>query len=133
MTGLAALPPTWVQLVDYLDSRQETLPSLRYVTTSGGVIPRRVLDRFPTVFPHAEVWMTYGLTEAFRTTVLPAGEFHRRKGSLGKPCPGVGIEIVRPDGSAAAPGASASRNVDQNASKRSTGTCDSQKLMNTRS
>lgn len=102
VTGLAALPPTWVQLVDYLDARSETLPSLRYVTTSGGVIPRRILDRFDAVFPAAEVWMTYGLTEAFRTTVLPAAEFARRKGSLGRACPGVEIAIVRPDGTAAA-------------------------------
>jgi acyl-CoA synthetase (AMP-forming)/AMP-acid ligase II len=104
VTGLAALPPTWVQLVDFLDSKGETLPSLRYVTTSGGMIPRRILDRFHAVFPNAEVWMTYGLTEAFRTTVLPAGEFHLRKGSLGKPCSGVRIEIVRPDGTVAGPG-----------------------------
>lgn len=104
VTGLAALPPTWVQLVDFLDSNGETLPSLRYVTTSGGVIPRRILDRFHVVFPNAQIWMTYGLTEAFRTTVLPAGDFHCRKGSLGKPCPGVTIEILRPDGSAAEPG-----------------------------
>jgi len=104
VTGLAALPPTWVQLVDFLDSQREPLPCLRYVTTSGGVISRRILDRFHTVFPNAEVWMTYGLTEAFRTTVLPAGEFHLRKGSLGESCPGVTIEIVRPDGTAARPG-----------------------------
>ncbi|HEY8962765.1 MAG TPA: AMP-binding protein [Luteolibacter sp.] len=104
VTGLAALPPTWVQLVDFLDARNQTLPSLRYVTTSGGVIPRRVLERFHSVFPNAEVWMTYGLTEAFRTTVLPAAEFLFRKGSLGKPCSGVTIEILRPDGTPAAPG-----------------------------
>ncbi|WP_338290137.1 AMP-binding protein [Luteolibacter sp. LG18] len=101
VTGLAALPPTWVALVDYLDSRQETLPGLRYITTSGGALPRRVLDRFHAVFPHAEVWMTYGLTEAFRTTVLPASDFDRLKGSLGKPCPGVRIEILQPDGTSA--------------------------------
>ncbi|MFD0895188.1 AMP-binding protein [Luteolibacter ambystomatis] len=101
VTGLAALPPTWIALVDYLDSRRETLPGLRYVTTSGGALPRRILDLFPKVFPNAEVWMTYGLTEAFRTTVLPAGEFERLKGSLGKPCPGVRIEILRADGTPA--------------------------------
>jgi len=104
VTGLAALPPTWIALVDYLDSRHETLPDLRYVTTSGGALPRRILDRFPAVFPRTEIWMTYGLTEAFRTTVLPAREFATRKGSLGRPCPGVRIEIIRPDGTAAAPG-----------------------------
>lgn len=104
VTGLAALPPSWVQLVDYLKGRGETLPQLRYVTTSGGVVPPRILDAFPEVFPRAEIWMTYGLTEAFRTTVVPAAEFSRRKGSLGRPCSGVGVEIVRPDGGRAAGG-----------------------------
>jgi acyl-coenzyme A synthetase/AMP-(fatty) acid ligase len=104
VTGLAGLPPTWVQLVEYLSSRGETLTELRYVTTSGGALPSRILDLFPQVFPNAEIWMTYGLTEAFRTTVLPATEFHRKKGSLGRPCPGVRIEIIDPDGTPVAPG-----------------------------
>ena len=104
VTGLAALPPTWIQLVDYLKGRGETLPGLRYATTSGGVVPPRILDAFPEVFPRAEVWMTYGLTEAFRTTVVPAAEFARRKGSLGRPCPGVDIDVLRPDGTRAAAG-----------------------------
>ena len=106
VTGLAALPPTWIQLVDYLRERGETLPGLRYVTTSGGLLPLRILDAFPEVFPQAGVWMTYGLTEAFRTTVVPAAEFVRRKGSLGRPCPGVGIEIVKADGMRAEAGES---------------------------
>lgn len=104
VTGVAALPPTWVQLVDYLVSRGESLPELRYVTTSGGVVPARILELFPAAFPNAEVWMTYGLTEAFRTTVVPAREFASRKGSLGRPCPGVGIEILRADGTRAGTG-----------------------------
>lgn len=104
VTGLAALPPTWVQLVDYLRARGETLPGLRYVTTSGGVIPERILAAFPGVFPGARIWMTYGLTEAFRTTVVPAEEFARKQGSLGRACPGVDLKIVRPDGTCAAMG-----------------------------
>jgi len=98
VSGLAALPLTWVQLVDLLAENGETLDSLRYVTTSGGVIPCRILEKFPVVYPNALVWMTYGLTEAFRTTVLPADLFREKMGSLGRPCEGVGIEILRPDG-----------------------------------
>jgi acyl-CoA synthetase (AMP-forming)/AMP-acid ligase II len=104
VTGLAALPPTWIQLVDCLLARGETLPELRYVTTSGGIVPARILEAFPRVFPNAQIWMTYGLTEAFRTTVVPAGEYARCKGSLGWPCPGVGIEILDANGSRVADG-----------------------------
>jgi acyl-coenzyme A synthetase/AMP-(fatty) acid ligase len=99
VTGLAALPLTWIQIVDTLLDQGASLPSLRYVTCSGGLIPPRILAAFPRVFPAAELWLTYGLTEAFRTTLVPHGEFTRRHGSLGRPCPDVEIQVIRPDGS----------------------------------
>lgn len=104
VTGLAAMPPTWIQLVELLEAACETLDSLRYVTTSGGVIPPRILEAFPRVFPNAEVFLTYGLTEAFRTTLVPPDWFQRKPGSLGRPCPGVDIFVVRPGGGLCGPG-----------------------------
>jgi len=97
VTGMAALPPTWVQLSDWLIAGEEILPGLRYVTTSGGLIPERVWSQFVRVFPRAEVFATYGLTEAFRTTVVPAGWFARKVGSIGRPCPGVEIVLIGED------------------------------------
>ncbi|HTI71008.1 MAG TPA: AMP-binding protein [Candidatus Limnocylindria bacterium] len=94
ITGLAAMPPTWIQLVDQLENDGESLPELRYITSSGGVIPPRILEAFPRVFPNARVYLTYGLTEAFRTTVLPPEWFARKAGSLGRPCPNVDIFVI---------------------------------------
>ena len=98
---MAALPPTWLQLTDWLVARQETLPGLRYVTTSGGVLPLRIWSAFPRVFTKATFFATYGLTEAFRTTVVPPEWFARKTGSLGRPASGAGIVVVREDGRAA--------------------------------
>ncbi|MDB6024556.1 MAG: AMP-dependent synthetase [Verrucomicrobiales bacterium] len=104
VTGLAALPPTWTLLADWLTSRGETLPGLRYITTSGGVIAPHIWQMFPKNFPHAEIFATYGLTEAFRTTVVPPEWLARKTGSLGQPCAGVNIAVVRDDGSEVATG-----------------------------
>lgn len=106
VTGLAALPLTWIQLVDWLEARGETLPQLRYVTSSGGVLPERVFAAFPRVFPRAEIFLTYGLTEAFRTTLVPPEWFTRKRGALGRPCADVEI-VVRDE--AGAPIASGGR------------------------
>ena len=94
ITGLACMPPTWIPLVELLVSCGEELPGLRYVTSSGGVIPTRILEAFPRVFPNAEVFLTYGLTEAFRTTLLPPEWFARKPGSLGRACPNVDVFVV---------------------------------------
>ncbi len=99
VTGLAALSPTWIQLADWLTARGETLPSLRYVTTSGGTIAPRIWGMFGNILPRADIFATYGLTEAFRTTVVPPDWLARKTGSLGRPCAGVEIAVVRDDGS----------------------------------
>jgi len=104
VTGLAGLPPTWIGLVDYLEDRGETLPELRFVTTSGGVIPDRVLEAMPRVFPRAEVFQTYGLSEAFRSTLVPPSWFARKRGSLGRPCRNVDVFVVQPGKGRCGPG-----------------------------
>jgi acyl-CoA synthetase (AMP-forming)/AMP-acid ligase II len=104
VTGLACMPPTWIQLVELLLDTGGTLPGLRYVTSSGGVIPPRTLEAFPRVFPNAQVFLTYGLTEAFRTTLLPPEWFSRKPGSLGRACPNVDIFVVDPGRGICGPG-----------------------------
>lgn len=94
VTGLAAMPPTWIQLTEHLLATGGTLPELRYITSSGGEIPRRVLEAFATVFPNAHVFLTYGLTEAFRSTLVPPEWFGRKMGSIGRPCDGVDIFVI---------------------------------------
>lgn len=94
LTGLAAMPPTWIQLVDHLLAAGETLSELRYVTSSGGEIPKRILEAFRKVFPKAEVFLTYGLTEAFRSTLVPPEWFSRKAGSLGRPCQNVEVFVI---------------------------------------
>jgi len=70
ITGLAAVPPIWIQLADLAwpaGARQ----TLRYITNSGGAMPQSTLARLRQALPQTQVFLMYGLTQAFRSTYLP--------------------------------------------------------------
>jgi len=97
ITGLAAVPPIWIQLAElrWPDSVRSTL---RYITNSGGAMPRSALTQLRQALPQTRVFLMYGLTEAFRSTYLPPEEVDRRPDSIGKAIPGAEILVLRPDG-----------------------------------
>jgi acyl-CoA ligase (AMP-forming) (exosortase A-associated) len=100
ITGLAAVPPLWIQLA--------ALPwpqpcTLRYLTNSGGAMPRTIVAGLRAALPDAQLFLMYGLTEAFRSTYLPPSELERRPDSMGRAIPNAQVIVVRPDGTPCAP------------------------------
>jgi acyl-CoA ligase (AMP-forming) (exosortase A-associated) len=100
ITGLAAVPPLWIQLAAQEWPRASTL---RYLTNSGGAMPRTTVDTLREVLPSAKLFLMYGLTEAFRSTFLPPEELARRPDSMGRAIPNAQVLVVRPDGTPCAP------------------------------
>ena len=100
ITGLAAVPPLWIQLsaLNWNNARR-----LRYITNSGGVMQRRTLDALRTTLPQTRIYLMYGLTEAFRSTYLAPEQLERRPDSIGKAIPNAEILVLRPDGTPCAP------------------------------
>jgi amino acid adenylation domain-containing protein len=94
ITGFAAVPPTWVQVVGYLERAPASLPDLRYVANSGDRIPKHILERMPEVFPGIDIYLMYGMTEAFRSTYLRPELFKQKMGSIGRDIPNVKTYIV---------------------------------------
>jgi acyl-CoA ligase (AMP-forming) (exosortase A-associated) len=101
ITGLAAVPPLWIQLAQLTWPQEATL---RYITNSGGAMQRVTLDLLRKALPNTEPFLMYGLTEAFRSTYLPPSEVDRRPDSMGKAIPNAEIMVLRPDGSRCEPG-----------------------------
>jgi acyl-CoA synthetase (AMP-forming)/AMP-acid ligase II len=97
ITGLAAVPPLWNQLAA-LDWPEQAVSSLRYITNSGGTMPLETTRRLRTLLPDTDIYLMYGLTEAFRSTYLPPAEVDHRPDSIGKAIPNAEIMVVRPDG-----------------------------------
>lgn len=102
ITGLAGVPPLWSQLAE-LEWPTQITKHLRYMTNSGGAMPGATLKKLRDSAPQTEVFLMYGLTEAFRSTYLPPAEIDTRPGSMGKAIPNAEILVVRSDGSPCAP------------------------------
>ncbi len=103
ITGLAAVPPLWVQLAQ-LDWPAGVDAHLRYITNSGGAMPTTTLTALRAKLPRTRPYLMYGLTEAFRSTYLPPEEVDRHPDSMGKAIPNAEIMVVREDGTPCAPG-----------------------------
>lgn len=103
ITGFGAVPPLWIQLAQ-LDWPESVHEHLRYITNSGGAMPRTLVQALRAKLRNTQVFLMYGLTEAFRSTYLPPREIDRRPDSIGKAIPNAEILVVRPDGTRCAPG-----------------------------
>ncbi|NHZ97214.1 acyl-CoA ligase (AMP-forming), exosortase A system-associated [Massilia sp. CCM 8734] len=101
ITGLAAVPPLWIQIAPLPWPADCTL---RYLTNSGGAMQRPTLDALRRALPNAQPFLMYGLTEAFRSTYLPPAELDRRPDSMGKAIPNAEVMVLRPDGTECDPG-----------------------------
>ena len=100
ITGLAAVPPLWTQLAK-LDWSNTI--NLRYITNSGGKLPKAILNILKERLPNTQIFLMYGLTEAFRSTYLPLDQLDKRPDSIGKAIPNAEILVVRNDGSLCEP------------------------------
>ena len=103
VTGLTCVPPLWIQIAD-LEWPEEARTRLRYFANTGGKMPRATLERLRSVFPGAQPYLMYGLTESFRSTYLPPAEVDRRPDSIGRAIPNAEVLVVRPDGTPCEPG-----------------------------
>jgi long-chain acyl-CoA synthetase len=79
------------------------LSALRRLTSGAAPLPRTVAQEWERRVPGVEIAEGYGCTEtAAIIATTPLGQV--RRGSVGRPAPGVQVQIERPDGSVAADG-----------------------------
>ena len=97
ITGLAAVPPLWIQL-SHLDWPAEAKTSLRYITNTGGAMPKATLKELQRNLPNTTPFLMYGLTEAFRSTYLDPVEIENRPNSIGKAIPNAEIFVLNEQG-----------------------------------
>ncbi len=93
ISTLAGVPPLWVQLIEAPWPAGVAL-SLRRLTNSGGKLPPSVVRRMREVFPAADIYSMYGLTEAFRSTYLEPALLDAHPESMGKAIPFAEIMVI---------------------------------------
>ena len=99
ISTLAGVPPLWVQLIEAPWPPSAAL-SLRRLTNSGGKLPPSVIRRMRELFPVADVYSMYGLTEAFRSTYLEPELLDSHPDSMGRAIPFAEIMVADAEGRA---------------------------------
>jgi acyl-CoA synthetase (AMP-forming)/AMP-acid ligase II len=113
----AMVVPTMLgRILDVIDAHNVRLPRLRHLSYGGGRMPVEVIERAMRVLPHVDFVNAYGLTETSSTIAMLGPDEHRtafagtdasvraRLRSVGRPVPGLEVEIRGVDGIAVAAG-----------------------------
>ena len=104
-TGFAGVPLIWAGITHHSSGLRDTsLPALRYITNTGGAVPTSTVRKLRELLPSTQIFLMYGLTEAFRSTYLPPSEIDRRPNSMGKAIPETEILVINSDGRLCKPG-----------------------------
>lgn len=117
VTQALVVPTMLARVVDHLDAHPEsTAPRLRSLAYGGAPMPARVIERALELFPDTSFVNAYGLTETSSTIALLGPDDHRaatastephvraRLGSVGRPVPGIEMQIRGQDGQECEPG-----------------------------
>jgi long-chain acyl-CoA synthetase len=98
VTGLPLVPTIAAGLARLRSMDGCHLPALRYITSTGQVLPPAHIQRLGEIFPGARIFSMYGLTECKRVSYLPPDEVARRPSSVGRAMPRTEAWIVDANG-----------------------------------
>jgi acyl-CoA ligase (AMP-forming) (exosortase A-associated) len=103
ITTFAAVPPLWVQVVEQ-DWPADIAARLRRLTNSGGALTPDLVRALRGIFPQADLYAMYGLTEAFRSTYLDPALVDTHPTSIGTAIPHAEILVIDDQGNIAEAG-----------------------------
>jgi acyl-CoA synthetase (AMP-forming)/AMP-acid ligase II len=105
VTHAMVVPTMLTRILDVLHAERQELPALRHLSYGGGRMPLPVIERAMGLLPETGFVNAYGLTETTSTIAVltpedhwdaaasPAPDVRARLGSVGRPLPGVEVEI----------------------------------------
>jgi amino acid adenylation domain-containing protein len=97
VTGFPVVPTIVAILVRHELSSYD-LSSLRYITSTGALLPASHIAALRKTLPNVRIYSMYGITEAKRVSFLPPEEIDARPDSVGKPMDNVEVFVVDADG-----------------------------------
>lgn len=97
-TGFPIVPTMAAILLRIEGLAKFDFSSLRYVTNTAAALPVPHIRRLQNLFPAAQIYSMYGLTECKRVAYLPPEELCRRPSSVGIPIPNEEVFIVDDNG-----------------------------------
>ncbi|HSW69748.1 MAG TPA: class I adenylate-forming enzyme family protein [Gammaproteobacteria bacterium] len=97
-TIFPGVPTMFSILANHVSKISYELNSIRSVTNTGAALLVRHIHIIEKLFPQAEIFSMYGLTECKRCTYLPPEDIYRKPESVGIAIPNTEMWIVDEDG-----------------------------------
>lgn len=94
VTGISGTPLMWSSFLR-ASAEDERFESVRFLTISGGVLPKHQRMQLTGIFPNADVYRTYGQTETFRSLI---NKNNHESESQGTPVSGVTLRLIDESG-----------------------------------
>lgn len=94
-TGFAGVPSHFQSLLRRSKLKQQRFPSLKWVQQAGGRLAPELVDELRAALPGTRVHVMYGATEnTARISALPPDKLDEKRGSAGRPIPGVTVAVL---------------------------------------
>ena len=103
VTGLPGVPTIFATLLQMAPFDGVDLSSLRYMTNTAAAFPPAHIRRLQELFPQAEIFSMYGLTECTRVCYLDPARLEDKITSVGKAMPNEEVYIVDDQGQRVGP------------------------------
>jgi acyl-CoA synthetase (AMP-forming)/AMP-acid ligase II len=94
VTGFPGVPTIFAILLELDTLASYDLRKIRYVTNTAAALPEKHILALTKMFPQAQIFSMYGLTECKRCTYLPPADLARKPGSVGIAIPNTELWIV---------------------------------------
>jgi long-chain acyl-CoA synthetase len=94
VTVLPGLPTLFAFLLSVDNLATFDLRAIRVITSAGAALPEHQINQLRSRFPHASLFVMYGLTECKRVSYLPPDELDRRPTSVGRGMPNQELWLV---------------------------------------
>jgi long-chain acyl-CoA synthetase len=98
VTVLPGVPTLFSLLLGLRTVTAVPLPHLRAITNTAAALPEAHIAALRQLYPHAQVFSMYGLTECKRVTYLPPDQLDIRPTSVGRGMPNEEVWLVDGDG-----------------------------------
>ncbi|WP_052675446.1 class I adenylate-forming enzyme family protein [Pseudomonas tussilaginis] len=98
VTVIPFVPTMLTLLHEYAHKREATFAGVRMVTNTGAALKAPHIAQMKALFPLAQIFSMYGLTECKRCTYLPPEDIDSKPGSVGIAIPNTELWLVDEDG-----------------------------------
>lgn len=94
VTGFPGVPTIFAILSEMKSLKSFDLSSIRFVTNTAANLPVKHIKMLQSMFPEAQIYSMYGLTECKRCTYLPPADLDQKPTSVGIAIPNTELWLV---------------------------------------